>query len=160
MFSHGEKFVKFWNYFKPWTSAFLTDCSKAVLLLWIWVCLWHIVEPVSCSFVVTWWERDDLLPLLCVMFSCFLSLSHSISWFRCGTWLYLFLIFAFCLTLVEGIIRNILWNYFYFIGIILNFHISDIEHFLGCTFMTRFVQSSSYIHINVLIRFLTSHFFQ
>ena len=32
---------------------------------------WHIVEPVSCSFVVTWWERDDLLPLQCVMFSCF-----------------------------------------------------------------------------------------
>ena len=120
---------------------------------------WHIVEPVSCSFVVTWLERDDLLPLLCVMFSCFSSLSHSMSWFRCGTWLYRFRIFAFFLTLAEGIIRNILWNYFYFIGIILNFHISDLEHFLGCTFMTQFVQSSSYIHINVLICFLPSHFF-
>ena len=90
----------------------------------------------------------------------FLSLSHSMSWIRCGTGLYRFLIFAFFLTLVEGIIRNILWNYFYFIGIILNFHISDLEHFLGCTFMTRFVQPSSYIHINVLNRFLPSHFFQ
>ena len=71
----------------------------------------------------------------------FLSLSHLMSWFRCGTWLYRFLIFAF-FTLVEGIIRNIFWNYFYYIGIILNFHTSDLETFLEWTFMTRFVQSS------------------
>ena len=41
----------------------------------------------------------------------------------------------------------------------MNFHISDLEHFLGCIFMTRFLQSSSYIHINVLICFLAIHFF-
>ena len=43
----------------------------------------------------------DLLtsrPLL-VMFAVFLLLSHVVSWVRCGTWLYRFLIFASFLTL-------------------------------------------------------------
>ena len=30
-----------------------------------------------CSLVVTYWERADVLGLLCVVFSCVLSLSHT-----------------------------------------------------------------------------------
>ena len=65
----------------------LTDRSKAVLLLWILfgICLCHTAMSVSCSLMVTHWERADLLALLCVMFPCVLSLSHTVSWVRCGT---------------------------------------------------------------------------
>ena len=55
------------------SSNILTDRSKAVLLLWIflfYVCLCYIVLSVSCSLVVTFWERVDFLALLYVIFSC------------------------------------------------------------------------------------------
>ena len=61
--------------FKPYRN-FLTDRSKAVLLLWIlfvmcvYVGLFHTVLSVPCSLVVTCLERADLFALLCVMFSC------------------------------------------------------------------------------------------
>ena len=62
----------------------LSDHSRAVLLLWIFFAI--CAMPVSCSLVVTRWERADLLAFLYVMFSCvFLSLSHTVSWVRCGT---------------------------------------------------------------------------
>ena len=53
------------NMFKP-SSNFLTDRSEAGLLLWIlfviWfrVCFCYTVLSVTCSLVVTCWERDDL----------------------------------------------------------------------------------------------------
>ena len=46
------------------------------------VCL--VFLSVHCSLVVTCWERADLLALLYVMFYCVLSLSHVVSWVRCG----------------------------------------------------------------------------
>ena len=49
------------------------------------VCLCHTVMSVSCSLVVTCWERADLLVLMYVMFSCVLSLSHTVSWVGWGT---------------------------------------------------------------------------
>ena len=69
----------------------LTDHSKAVLLLLIinfllfmfGVC--HALLSVHCSLVVTCCKRDDLLALLCVMFSCGFVTSHVVSWVRCGT---------------------------------------------------------------------------
>ena len=57
------------------SSNFLTDCSKAVLLLWIFflicvrVCLCHTVLYVPSSLVVTCWEGAELLALVFVMFS-------------------------------------------------------------------------------------------
>ena len=62
------------NMFKPY-SNFLTDHSKAVLLLW--VCFFFVI-CVSChtalsvpySIVVTCLERADLLALLHLMFTC------------------------------------------------------------------------------------------
>ena len=60
----------------------------------------HAFMSVHCSLVITCWERDNLFALVCVMFYCVLSLSHVVSWVRCGTWLYRFLIFASLLTLI------------------------------------------------------------
>ena len=44
-------------------------------------------------FVVTCWERADLLALICGVFCEFVTFPL-VSWVRCGTWLYRFLIFA------------------------------------------------------------------
>ena len=62
----------------------------------------HAFLSVYCSLVVTCWEKAGLLALLYVMLSCVLSLSHVVSWDRCGTWLYWFLIFAFLLTILGN----------------------------------------------------------
>ena len=48
-------------------------------------------------FVVTCWERADLLALVCGVCCEFVTFSL-VSWVRCGTWLYRFLIFAPLLT--------------------------------------------------------------
>ena len=44
----------------------------------------HTVLSVPYSLVVTCWEKNDLLALLYVMFLCVSSLSHMMSWVRCG----------------------------------------------------------------------------
>ena len=55
-----------------------------------------------CLLVATLWSPvgEELMPWLSWMWWCFvfLSLSYWVSWVRCGTWLYRFLIFAFFLT--------------------------------------------------------------
>ena len=67
--------------FKPFSDHCFADHSKAVLLLWITfdvvfhACLCCAVLSISCSRVVTCWERADLLALLCV-FLVFVSLTH------------------------------------------------------------------------------------
>ena len=50
-------------------------------------------------FVVTCWERADLLALVCGVFCEFVTFPL-VSWVRCGTWLYRFLIFAPLLTFI------------------------------------------------------------
>ena len=40
------------------------------LLFMIHVCLWYAVLSISCSLVITCWERADFLALLCIVFSC------------------------------------------------------------------------------------------
>ena len=50
--------------------------------------------------VVTCWERADLLALVCGVFCEFVTFPL-VSWVRCGTWLYRFLIFAPLLTLIQ-----------------------------------------------------------
>ena len=91
------------NMFEP-SSNFLTDRFRLVLLLWILFVICFSCLPLSyciacslqpCDHLL---GRADLLALWYVMFSCVLSLSHMVSWVRCGTWLYRFLIFAFFLT--------------------------------------------------------------
>ena len=51
-------------------------------------------------FVVTCWERADLLALVCGVFCEFVTFPL-VSWVRCGIWLYRFLIFATLLTLLD-----------------------------------------------------------
>ena len=64
--------------------------GKSFVDLFFCICLCHIVLSVSCSLVVTCWERVDLLALLYVTFCCccFLSLSRTVSSVRYGTCLY------------------------------------------------------------------------
>ena len=69
------------------------------LLFMFRVC--NAVLSVHCRLVVTCWEWYNLLVLLYVMLSCVLSLFNVVSWVRCGTWLYRFLIFAFFLILMH-----------------------------------------------------------
>ena len=89
---------------------YFTDRSKAVLLLWIFYvfvlsCVCYVLcASVYMCFLVTCWERADLLALVCGVFCEFVTFPL-VSWVRCGTWLYRFLIFAPLLTFI--IIRRI-----------------------------------------------------
>ena len=57
-----------------------------------------LCASVYMRLVVTCWERADLLALSCGVYCEFVT-SPLVSWVRCGTWLYRFLIFAPLLTL-------------------------------------------------------------
>ena len=48
-------------------------------------CVSHAFASVHCCLVVTCWERADLLALVVGDVYCILSLSHVVSWVRCGT---------------------------------------------------------------------------
>ena len=103
-------FTNKWVYLKkcvsntviPWILSFTQDISidiwfkigknESCLLFIFRVC--HAFLSVHCSLVVTCWERAVLLALLYVMYYCVVSFSLAVSWVRCGTWLYRFLIFA------------------------------------------------------------------
>ena len=61
------------------------------------LCLLCLCASVYMCFVVTCWERADLLALVCCVFCEFVTFPL-VSWVRCGTWLYRFLIFAPLLT--------------------------------------------------------------
>ena len=67
-----------------------TDRSKAVLLLWIFYvfvlsCVCYVLcASVYMCFVVTCWERADLLALVCGVYCGFVTFPL-VSWVRCGT---------------------------------------------------------------------------
>ena len=67
-----------------------TDRSKAVLLLWIFYvfvlsCVCYVLcTSVYMCFVVTCWERADLLALVCGVYCEFVTFPL-VSWVRCGT---------------------------------------------------------------------------
>ena len=61
-------------------------------------CVSHAFASVHCCHVVTCWERVDLLAFVGDVYCVFVT-SHVVSWVRCGTGLYRFLIFAIFLTL-------------------------------------------------------------
>ena len=56
-----------------------------------------LCASVYMCFVVTCWERADLLALVCGVYCEFVTFPL-VSWVRCGTYLYRFLIFAPLLT--------------------------------------------------------------
>ena len=68
---------------------FVLSCVCYVLCASVYMC-----------FVVTCWERADLLALVCGVFCEFVTFPL-VSWVRCGTWLYRFLIFAPLLTYIT-----------------------------------------------------------
>ena len=69
---------------------YFTDRSKAVLLLWIFYvfvlsCVCYVLcASVYMCFVVTCWEKADLLALVCGVFYEFVTFPL-VSWVRCGT---------------------------------------------------------------------------
>ena len=74
--------------------VFVLSCVCYVLCASVYVC-----------FVVTCWERADLLALVCGVYCEFVTFPL-VSWVRCGTWLYRFLIFAPLLTLTIHSIKS------------------------------------------------------
>ena len=93
-----------------------TNCAAMVadLFLFYLLCFFFcIVFAMSlCAsgymcFVVTCWERADLLALVCGVYFELVTFPL-VSWVRCGTWLYRFLIFAPLLTLLwEGFMMSL-----------------------------------------------------
>ena len=55
---------------------------------YLWFVFVIFFLSIHCSLVVTCWERADLLALLYVMFYYVLSLSHVVTWVRCGALMY------------------------------------------------------------------------
>ena len=84
------RFSFFLNSFKLTSVKYFTDRSKAVLLLWIFYvfvlsCVCYVLcASVYMCFVVTCWERADLLALVCGVFCEFVTFPL-VSWVRCGT---------------------------------------------------------------------------
>ena len=89
-------------------GIFMKWNHRQVLLLWIfYVFVLSCVCYVLCAsgymcFVVTCWERADLLALVCGVYCEFVTF-QLVSWVRFDTWLYRFLNFAPLLTLHDFI---------------------------------------------------------
>ena len=83
--------VKQGRVFLGWTSTKLLFCL---------VFARSLCASVYMCFVVTCWERADLLAIVCGVYCEFVTFPL-VSWVRCGTWLYRFLIFAPLLTLLK-----------------------------------------------------------
>ena len=104
-----------------WSGSTLFDQEAlkylTVLLLWI-ICVIYFLW-LSCFFLCSLVPCGHLLGKGWPLGSClwcllwFLLLSHVVSWVRCGTWLYRFLIFSVFLTLKhladDKIERRLLW---------------------------------------------------
>ena len=77
-------------------------------------------------FVVTCWERADLLALVCGVFCEFVTFPL-VSWVRCGTWLYRFLIFATLLLLFWSVQT---FEFQYFFGFPKNVYLLGMKIFV------------------------------
>ena len=77
------------------------------LLCFVLSCVCYVLcASVYMCFVVTCWERADLLGLVCGVFCEFVTFPL-VSWVRCGTWLYRFLIFAPLLTFNKNAFQRL-----------------------------------------------------
>ena len=75
----------------------MNSCS-VIFYVFVLSCVCYVLcASVYMCFAVTCWERADLLALVCGVFCEFVTFPL-VSWVRCGTWLYRFLIFAPLLT--------------------------------------------------------------
>ena len=80
-------------------------CGSFMFLFWF-VFVMSLFASVYMCFVVTSWERADLLALVCGVYCEFVTFPL-VSWVRCGTWLYRFLIFASLLTFMSCSVNSI-----------------------------------------------------
>ena len=90
------------NRFKPSSKLILLTLPRRCFFRGSFMSFLSCVCYVLCAsvymcFVVACWERADLLALVCGVFCEFVTFPL-VSWVRCGTWLYRFLIFAPLLT--------------------------------------------------------------
>ena len=98
-----------WNQFKRSSKTFFLTVTRLynVFLLWI-ICVYYVLW-VSCFRVCSLLPCDHLLGTGWPLYSCWwcliviLSLSHMVSWARCGTWLYWFLTVAVFVSLVYTV---------------------------------------------------------
>ena len=74
-------YVKVVKYFYQPYQGGASFCRSFVLFM---PCVSHAFVSDHFCLVVTCWERADLLTQF-MMFYCILSLSHVVSWVRCGT---------------------------------------------------------------------------
>ena len=98
----------------------------------------------SCLFMAAVWSpagKGLTCWLLLVMFIVVLLLSHVVSWVKCGTWLYRFLIFAIFLTMTM---------YLYFVSCTrkIDWIASDLDLLKSCIWV---------IYVIVMIKFIASY---
>ena len=96
-----------WNRFKPSSELFLLTFQGGTYSSFVdhyyYLCL--VLVMLSGPFIDALWSptgKGLISWLLFVVFYCFLSLSHVVSWLRCDTWLFRFLTFAIFLTLLGN----------------------------------------------------------
>ena len=102
-----------WNRFKPSSKIFYWPFYGGTSFVDHSCYFWCVLVILSCAsfyccLVVTCWERADLLALVCdvLLWDCYFPYFEIVtfplvSWVRCGTWLYRFLIFARFRTLTK-----------------------------------------------------------
>ena len=70
-------------------------------------CVCHAFASVHCCLVVTCWEKAELMALVGDVQLCFCYFPNVVSWVRCGTLLYRFLIFVVFLTFQNDMTRKL-----------------------------------------------------
>ena len=129
----------------PWTSKnwiyclylhfiiHFTDRSKAVLLLWIFFCVFFSVLCLLCLcarlFICALWPpagKGLSFWLSFVVSNCEFVTFPLVSWVRCGTWLYRFLIFSRLLTFImkPPTSKIGLWAFLIYATVLLDFSLS------------------------------------
>ena len=123
-----------WGFrFKPSNKIFcwpFQGSTSFVDLLCVFFCLvfaMSLFASVYMCFVVTCWERADLLALVCDVCCEFVTFPL-VSWVRCGTWLCRFLMFAPLLTFFSNID-----GYVVFYSIIIQTLCNFFLHVIKCT---------------------------
>ena len=92
-----------WNRFKPYSKIFLLTVPWRYFFCGSFVFLCLVCVKLSRPLIAALWSLagKGLTYWLSFVMFVFLSLSHLVSWVRCGTWLYRFLIFAAFLTFLT-----------------------------------------------------------
>ena len=110
--------------------------SIQLFLLWINCALCLVFLMLLRLFIAALWSpagKGLTSWVLLVMFIVFLLLSHVVSWVRCGTLLYCFLIFASFLTfLTLCSIGNLKWNQFFFMHTLLGPVVQSVVSHCKC----------------------------